>query len=409
MRMGGESSLPFYYAKIFSERGAEVWMACHERVEKELRAAFPELEPRMQFIRDTRAQKIVFRLSEKLPYRIRVMFIEQVIHFSTQKRIRKIAIMLARTGKIDVVFEPSPITPKGLSFMYDVGVPVVIGPLCGGMNFPPAFADLDSMVTRISTALGRYISQCANLLIPGKLKADVLLAANPWTVEALPRGHSGQVIRLFESGVDLDLWKPDETIATRNDGSVHFAFSGRFVDWKGIQYLLPAFAKAVVQEPSCRLHLIGGGELEDEVRATIERHNLAETVFLHGWVNRQEAAHIIREADVFVMPSLRECGGTAILEALALGKPVVATNWGGPSDYVDPSCGILVDPTSKAGFIDGLAEAMVSLARSPELRRSLGEAGKMRVRRDDLDWNSKADRLLSILSEVANHHPNATQ
>lgn len=407
MRMGGESSLPFYYAKIFLERGTEVWMACHERVEKELRAAFPELEPRMQFVRDTRAQKIVFRLSEKLPYRIRVTFVEQVIHFSTQKRIRRIAIKLASTGKIDLVFEPSPITPKGLSFMYDVGVPVVIGPLCGGMNFPPAFADLDSIFTRISTALGRYISQCANYLIPGKLKADVLLAANAWTVKALPRGYSGQVTRLFESGVDLDLWKPDEAIATRDDGSVHFAFSGRFVDWKGIQYLLPAFAKAVDQEPSCRLHLIGGGELEDEVRASIDRHDLAETVFLHGWVNRREAAHIIREADVFVMPSLRECGGTAILEALALGKPVVATNWGGPSDYVDASCGMLVDPTSKAGFIDGLAEAMVSLARSPELRKSLGEAGKMRVRRDDLDWNSKADRLLSILSEVADHHRNA--
>ena len=102
------------------------------------------------------------------------MFVGQAIHFSTQARIRKIAVELASAGKIEVVLEPAPITPKGLSFMYDLGVPVVIGRLCGGMNFPPAFADL-TLVTRSSTVLGRHISQLLNRLVPGKLKADVLL------------------------------------------------------------------------------------------------------------------------------------------------------------------------------------------------------------------------------------------
>jgi glycosyltransferase involved in cell wall biosynthesis len=140
------------------------------------------------------------------------------------------------------------------------------------------------------------------------------------------------------------------------------------------------------------------------VKAVINQHQLAETVRLHGWVSRPEAARIIRKADVFVMPSLRECGGTAILEAMALGKPVITTNWAGPADYVDATCGVLVEPSSKTGFIDGLAEAMVRLSRSPELRKSLGEGGKLRVRKDDLDWDSKADRVLSILTEVAGHN-----
>jgi glycosyltransferase involved in cell wall biosynthesis len=401
MRMGGESSLPFYYAKMFSQRGAEVWLACHERVEVELRAALPQLEPRMRFVRDTRLQRAAFRMGGALPYRIRDMLVGQLVHFSTQRRIRRIAIELARKGQIDVVLEPAPITPKGLSFMYDLGVPVVIGPLCGGMNFPANFTDLDSIVTRCSTLIARYTSQFANRLIPGKLEADVLLVANGCTAKALPAGHRGKVVRLFESGVDLDLWEASDNHAMRADERVSFAFSGRFVDWKGIQYLLPAFAKAAAQEPRCRLDLIGGGELEGEVRAAIEQHKLAGAVCLHGWVSRNEAARIIRDTDVFIMPSLRECGGTAILEAMALGKPVIATKWGGPADYVDASCGILVDPASKADFVDGLAEAIVRLARSPELRRSLGEGGRARVHRDNLDWSSKADQVLSILTEVA--------
>lgn len=400
-QMGGEASLPYYYAKLFSERGAEVWLACHERVETELRAKFPEIESRIRLVRDTQLQRLANRWGRFLPFRIRDIFINQVIHFSTQRRIRKIALELARNGKIDVVFEPAPITPKGVSFMYDLGVAVVIGPLCGGMNFPPAFADLDSRITRGSVFVGRYVSQIVNQLIPGKLRADVLLTANSSTAKALPKGHRGQVIHLFESGVDLDLWTPSDTNQKRTDSTVHFAFTGRFVDWKGLQYLVPAFAKAAALEPRCRLELVGGGELQGQVDAMIRKYKLAELVRTHGWVTRIEAANIIREADVFVMPSLRECGGTAILEAMALGKPVITTNWGGPADYVDASCGVLVDPMSKQAFIDGLAEAIVRLARSPELRKSLGDGGKLRIRKDHLDWNSKADFMLSVLARAA--------
>ena len=400
MEMGGESSLPYYYAKLFIQHGVEVWLACHERVENTLLRDFPELKSRIRLVRDTRAQKTLFRFSKVLPYRLRDMIIGQVIHFSTQMRLRRVAVELVRAGAIDVVFEPAPISPKGISFMYHVGVPVVIGPLCGGMEFPAAFVDLDSMVTRSFMALGRWLSQLANRLVPGKLKADVLLAANATTVKALPAGHRGKVIRLFESGVDLDLWKPAQMVPSGADTPVRFVFSGRFVDWKGVQFLVPAFAKAVAEEPRCRLDLIGGGELEGEIKAVIEQHRLQDSVRLHGWMSRPDAASIIRETDVFVMPSLRECGGTAILEAMALGKPVIAIKWGGPADYVNESCGLLVDPGSKEGFISGLAEAMVRLARAPELRRKLGEGGQLRVRQDNLDWNSKAGRVLSILNEV---------
>ncbi len=232
----------------------------------------------------------------------------------------------------------------------------------------------------------------------------MLLAANASTVKALPAGYRGKVIRLFESGVDLDQWKPGGSDPGPPDGTFHFAFCGSFVDWKGVQYLVPAFAKALAHEPSCRLDLIGGGELEGEVRAMIDQYGLADAVRLHGWVSRAVAARIVRESNVFVMPSLRECGGVAVLEAMALGKPVIATNWGGPADYVDPTCGVLVDPSSKTKFVDGLAEAMVRLVRSPELCKSRGEGDKLRVRKDDLDWTSKADRVLSILAEVTRHN-----
>jgi glycosyltransferase involved in cell wall biosynthesis len=403
MKMGGESSLPFYYAKLLSRRGAEVWLACHERVENELREEFAEFQGRLHFVKDTPGQKRLYQFGRKLRYRVNDIIVGQAIHVMTQSRLRSLALRIIREANIDVVFEPAPITPKGLSFMYDMGVPVVIGPLCGGMDFPPAFRVLDSFSTRQLIKLGRFAAQLANHLVPGKLHADVLLVANRLTEAALPRGYRGRVIRVFESGVDLELWASEGTDEHRSGEDVRFVFSGRFVDWKGVQYLVPAFARAVAEEPRCKLDLIGGGELESEIRAMIDRLDLRESVRWHGWLARSEAARIVRDADVFVMPSLRECGGTAILEAMALGKPVISTNWGGPADYVDANSGLLVEPSSEKALVDGLAAAMVRLARSGKLRKSLGAGGRLRVLQDDLSWNAKADRVLSILREAAQH------
>ncbi|NJN87372.1 MAG: glycosyltransferase family 4 protein [Leptolyngbyaceae cyanobacterium SL_7_1] len=117
-------------------------------------------------------------------------------------------------------------------------------------------------------------------------------------------------------------------------------------------------------------------------------------------MNREAIQDWLAGCDVFVMPSLRECGGTAILEAMAIGLPVIATNWAGPANYVSTDCGILVEPTSKASFINGLAEAMIRLAASPELRHNMGKVGIEQVKHRYLDWNSKVDRLLDIFRET---------
>jgi len=184
-----------------------------------------------------------------------------------------------------------------------------------------------------------------------------------------------------------------------SDSTVRFVFSGRLVDWKGVSFLIDAF-KTVVRDKNAVLEIIGDGDLRTLLMRQIRHLCIGDRVVLHGWKSRTEAAALIRKCDVFVMPSLRECGGTAILEAMALGLPVVCTNWAGPSSYVNETCGILVDPLSKEEFVEGLARAMLQLAGSPALRNSMGAAGIQRVKSCYFDWNSKADRVLEILAEV---------
>ena len=115
---------------------------------------------------------------------------------------------------------------------------------------------------------------------------------------------------------------------------------------------------------------------------------------------QEEVAAAMREADVFVLPSYYECGGAVILEAMASATPCIALNWGGPADYLDETCGILITPTSREQVIDELARAMTDLANHPERRRSMGEAGLSRAT-TLFDWERKIDQILEIYEQVS--------
>ena len=74
--------------------------------------------------------------------------------------------------------------------------------------------------------------------------------------------------------------------------------------------------------------------------------------------------------------------------------PVIATAWGGPLDYLDSTCGILVEPSSETEFVERLAQALVRLATHPEDRRAMGKAGRLKIVQS-FDWEIKVDRMMN--------------
>jgi glycosyltransferase involved in cell wall biosynthesis len=401
-RMGGESGKSFYYLRLLQERNIEVRAICHGRVREELRqefAQYPEQFQNIHFIDDTWYQAMIWWIAKKFPYRIQDLIFNQIIHWITQYQGRKLAKKLIVEHQIDLIFEPAPITPKGLSFMYDMEVPVVIGPLSGGLDFPPAFRYMDSKISRLSIKVSRYFSNLLHQLVPGKLQADTLIVANRQTQDALPKGCQGKLYHLIECGVDLDIWEPRKPHQSQPDQIVRFIYVGRFVDWKGVEFLIEAF-QSVANASNAVLELVGDGPLRPQLENRVEELGIQNQVKFHGWQPRARVFQHLRQCDVFIMPSLREAGGNSILEAMAIGLPVVVANWAGPSEIVNSRCGILVEPTSPEEFTEGLSKAMIRLAESSQLRDQMAEAAKQRVREDYLDWQSKCDRMIEIFAET---------
>jgi len=393
-RFGGEAILPLHYFRLLRSRGIEAWLVVHARTQEELVELFPKDLNRIRFVSDLWVHRLLFQLSTYLPRRVSEATLGLLNQAITQFLQRKIVRDLIHREQINVIHQPIPVGPRFPSLLFGLGVPRVVGPLNGGMEYPPFFRNSESRISQAAIALTRLFSDLANTLLPGKKNADVVLVANERTRRALPSRTRGKVIELVENGVDITVWSgtPADVVSMPS----RFVFLGRLVDWKAVDVVIRALEKV----PSAELEVIGDGPMLETWKSLAKELSVTDRVYFSGWLPQQECAAHLRTATALVLPSLYECGGAVVLEAMAMGKPVIATRWGGPADYLDASCGILVDPESYSGLLNGFIEGMKKLIEFPELARSMGAAGYERAVRV-FDWEHKMDQVIRIYSELA--------
>lgn len=144
---------------------------------------------------------------------------------------------------------------------------------------------------------------------------------------------------------------------------------------KGHAYLLKAMARLLPECPKVRLVLVGEGPLRGQLTELVERSGLTDHVVFLG--RREDARQLLNMADVCVLPSLSEGMSNSILEYMAAGKPVVATNVGGNPELVDDGqTGVLVDKENS----EQLARAIESLVNAPHKRVEMGRNGYEKVK-----------------------------
>ena len=398
-RMGGEAILPLHYFRELTKIGLEVHALTHARVRDELRDSPLWAEDRLHFIEDSTAEIIAHKIIRRAPRALGDIFMSGVLGTMTLARLGRAATRLTREQRFDIVHQTTPVSPAQPSFLGNVAAPLIIGPLNGGMSFPPAFrAAYSGGVDNLAEG-GRRLSGLLNKAAPGKLKAARILVANDRTRTALPPDVRPDNVRpLVENGVDLSLW-PGHSGKPAGDKK-YFVYVGRFVGWKAVDLLIEAFEQV---NGEFSLVIVGDGAHREELERAARQGAAAGRIEFVGFKPQEQIASLVSGARALVLPSLRECGGAVVLEAFACERPAIATDWGGPQDYITPETGILVPPTDRETFVAGLAAAMNRLAAHPDEAEAMGKAARRRVEAM-FTWEAKAAQILEHYKEVIASH-----
>jgi|TARA_B100000315_G_scaffold210777_1_gene207239 phosphatidylinositol alpha-mannosyltransferase len=206
---------------------------------------------------------------------------------------------------------------------------------------------------------------------------------------------------IIPNGIDLEHFSPHASPIDRFcDGKINILFVGRLEKRKGLNHLLNAYRQVKGEFPNSRLIIVGPGtRLRRKYEKQIRRDSLEDVVFV-GYATYDELPSYYKTADIFCSPATgRESFGIVLLEAMAAGKPIVATNIDGyASVLTHGEEGLLAPPEDEKG----LAQALISLMADESLRRQMAAKGVFTA--SEYSWDKVAQKVfayyLRILSEL---------
>jgi glycosyltransferase involved in cell wall biosynthesis len=205
----------------------------------------------------------------------------------------------------------------------------------------------------------------------------------------------GTPIDVILNGTDV----PDEIARPRETRSnVRVLAISRLIPRKGLDTLI----KALQQTPRelLSLDIAGEGPDAEQLQELARSAGVADRVRFNGFVNRAELALLHRNADIFVLASRAESCSMALLEAMAAGLPLVATNVGGNSEIIKHGDNGLL---FRAGNAEDLAAALSTLAANPAMRQRFGATNRVQAR-TRFSWRAVAKRYEAIFLQATGQH-----
>ena len=230
----------------------------------------------------------------------------------------------------------------------------------------------DHAVNRVFFPLKRRIEE-------GEMRRSSVVAANsPGVLDYVRSRGFGDAV-LVPMAVD-----PDEFHEGEEAPRPYIYASGQLLPVKGMRFLVDAFARVAPSRPEWDLVLGGRGPERAPLDAQVRARGLAPRIRFIDWLSREVYTDVLSHASFFVLPSLAETFGTVILDAMASGKSVVATDIPGPRDVVvNGETGLLVPPADP----DALASALARLMDDAGQRARMGKEGARQARER---WSPRA-------------------
>lgn len=241
----------------------------------------------------------------------------------------------------------------------------------------------------------RLYSYSRRLLRRWYRKLDGKIAVSPSAAALVSRYFQGYY-NIIPNGVDVaEFSRPVEPLPQFLDGKRNILFLGRFEKRKGLSYLLRAFPAVKREMPETRLIIAGDGRSRPRYERYVREANLDDVVFT-GYVSTEDLPRYQQTADIYCSPATgNESLGIVLLEAMAAGRAIVASNIEGYANVVTHGVeGLLVLPKDA----DALSHALVHLLADDALRERMGNLGN--VRAEQFSWERISQRVLSYYERL---------
>jgi len=278
-------------------------------------------------------------------------------------------------------------------------VPFILGPINGGLGWPDTFVN----ELKKEKEFIIYFRQLYRLLPYYHATfrhVKRVLAAFKHVERDIPDYALGIVERFNELGIDPEVFNANNRISSSEQ--CHFLFVGRLVPYKNADVVLRAFLADKNLYENHLLTIVGDGpEMKSLQKIIAEDTALSKNIALVGWKSAAEISALLKAAQVFVFPTIREVGGNVVIEAMACGLPCIVPDYGGPAELVSNETGIKLKLTDKPTLIDLVSSAMLELANNSTLRKQMSLKAA-EFAKQHYAWESKARLLKSIYQRLLN-------
>ncbi|HEY6872886.1 MAG TPA: glycosyltransferase [Geobacteraceae bacterium] len=289
------------------------------------------------------------------------------------------------------------------TFMYKLPIPFIWGPVGGGESVPFRFIRTLPLRGRITQYARRMLIRGAalNPLFASPARAArAIIARTDDSKAAFPLKYRHKVRVMLETGMSEDVLQRYQASVTRSsDTNLHLVYVGRLVAIKNVATAIRAFASLPNGYAHLCLTIVGDGPLLDELKELAQQLGVIDRVCFVGTVSQEEAIRTLRLSHICLFPSLKEGGTWSLMEAMAVGLPVICLDTSGMHIITDESCAIRIPVTTPAEATLKMSEAIKLLADSPALRKKMGDSGRLRIS-EFFSWSSKGLFIQELLAEL---------
>lgn len=305
-----------------------------------------------------------------------------------------------QNGEFDVVHRITPMSPTLPSLMAALSpVPFILGPLNGNLPWPKQFmSELKREREWMSFFRGAYKFMPFYRSTYGKSAS--ILGAFDHTIADFPPALRAKTINYPEVGIDPEIF----TVSPRpKRDKITVLFAGRLVPYKLPEVVVRAFATSPVLRQH-RLVIVGEGPEYPRLAKMIADYQLSDCVELLGKKSQAEVGELMREAEIFAFPSIRELGAGVVVEAMACGMACVVVDYGGPATLIDQDRGVKVPMGDLDCLVKQFTAEMEQLVSQPDRIRQLGTAAYHHAL-TYYSWDAKARKMIDIYEWVLHRQP----